>query len=305
MPGHVTAPLPSPMASQNSGPPQTSYGQQFSPSRPSASPASATLLQHPNSYGSHGAPSHSTLPQTPIYQTQQAYTQHTASATAAAVQHHNPAAPYNQYQNVNAAQRAMAQSSTSHSSHPNAYHPPRQSEIYTLAETANSSIPADIRNQFQQDDYGKVLFFTAPPLDVNPIPEKVQPLGHSLRYLADKARNKEADEKKRKERADRLEQDAAERVKRIKASDEGMKQWIEDQKCKALLNLADHIDKGTDELYKQMHGDDWQEMRKQDLIKLAAKQEEEIKKQKRHEEYLEDVKKRSEVKLTSHNWMKD
>jgi chromatin structure-remodeling complex subunit RSC1/2 len=302
MPGNTPAPLPSPMASQIAGASQTSYGQQFSPSRPSASPASASLMQHSLPYGSHVAAPHAS-PQTPIYQSQHAYGQHPASAATPVAQHHHATVPYNQYQSAGGVARVMPQASASHGSHTNAYNPPRQSEIYTLSETANSAIPTDVRNQFQRDDYGKILFFTAPPLNVDRVPEKAQVLGHSLRYLADKARNKEADEKKRKARAAQLEQETAERVKRVKVEEEGMAQFIMDQKVKALKKWAEGMDRGTDGLYKHLHGENWQEVRKEDMGKIIARQELASKEQKEIEEFNQELKKRDEAKNAGLKWV--
>ena len=301
MSGNVAAPLPSPMASQIAGATQT-YGQQFSPSRPSASPASASILQHSLPYGSHAAASHASLPQTPIYQSQQAYGQHPASATTPVAQHH-VSVPYNQYQTAAGVARVIPQASASHGSHTNAYNPPRQSEIYTLSETANSAIPTDVRNQFQRDDYGKILFFTAPPLNVDPIPEKAQVLGHSLRYLADKARNKEADEKKRKARAALIEQEAAERVKRAKVEEEGLAQFILDQKAKALKKWAEGLNRGTDDLYKHLHGENWQEARKGDLGKIISRQGLASKEHNETEEFNQELKRRDEAKNVGLKWV--
>jgi chromatin structure-remodeling complex subunit RSC1/2 len=262
------------------------------------------LLQQHNSYSPHASISHS-IPQTPLYQPQQTYTPYPAASTTPVAQHANHIATYNHYQNVSPAPRATPQPSTSHSAHANAnaYNPPRQSEIYTLADPANAALPADIREQFHTDDYGKVLFFTTPPLDVNPIPEEKRALGHSLRYLADKARNREEDERKRKERAAQLEAEATARLKRFKADEEGKKQWIFDQKVQALHKWAENMDRGTDELYKKMHGEDWKEMRELDLCKLAVKQEEAFKKQKEHEAWEKEMKERRQVKVTGFKWI--
>ena len=198
------------------------------------------------------------------------------------------------------------QASTSHTSHTsqtNTYNPPRPTEVWTLADTANSSIPVDIRAQFHHDEYGKIIFFTSPPLDANPVPEEVQNLGHSLRYLADKARNKEADEKKRKAREIELETAATERLKRIKADEEGNKQWILDQKAKALQSWSTDTDKGTDELYKTLHGENWQQMKERDLARLAEQQELAFKRHKELEKFQEERKAKDEVKITGFKWI--
>ena len=211
---NYTPPLPSPLGPQTSS--QTPYGQQFAATRPSPSPAPSALQNPYSSYGSHGASPHSTVPQNTHYQPQHTYNQY--AATTPVSQQANPLANY--YQGSHMTPRPTAQPSTSHSIPPNRYDPPvprRDQEVYTLAEMANASIPADIRAQFQTDQYGKVIFFTTPPLDINPLPEEAQSLGHSLRYLADKARHKEEDEKKRKAREIELETAANERLKRMKS----------------------------------------------------------------------------------------
>jgi len=212
---------------------------------------------------------------------------------------------YNLYQGGSVAPRPAMQASTSHtgqSSQTNTYNPPRPTEVWTLADTANSSIPLDIRAQFHHDEYGKIIFFTSPPLDANPVPEEVQNLGHSLRYLADKARNKEADEKKRKAREIELETAATERLKCIKADEEGNKQWILDQKVKALKSWSTETDKGTDELYKTLHGEKWQQVKERDLASLAEQQELAFNKQKELEKFREGRKAKDEIKITGFKW---
>jgi chromatin structure-remodeling complex subunit RSC1/2 len=78
------------------------------------------------------------------------------------------------------------------------YRDPPPIEVYTLPDAANLSIPAELRDQFQQDDTGRVLFFTAPPVSVDP-PEPLR-RGHSVRYLAERARRADLLTNKRKER---------------------------------------------------------------------------------------------------------
>ncbi|GAB7361351.1 hypothetical protein MBLNU230_g1407t1 [Neophaeotheca triangularis] len=93
------------------------------------------------------------------------------------------------------------------------YRDPPQIEVYTLPDQANLSIPPEIRDQYQRDAAGRVLFFTAPPTVVEDTPGKVT--GHSVRYLAAKARRAELLAQKRKERDETLpdEQEAAKKIK--------------------------------------------------------------------------------------------
>ncbi|KAL6705322.1 hypothetical protein ACN47E_007132 [Coniothyrium glycines] len=72
---------------------------------------------------------------------------------------------------------------------PAGYKAPQAIEVYVLNDHANASIPQDVREQFQRDERGRVLFFTAPPLNVDqPLNKEGRVLGHSARYLAAKAR---------------------------------------------------------------------------------------------------------------------
>jgi hypothetical protein len=73
----------------------------------------------------------------------------------------------------------------------------RQNETYVLSDAANAAIPKDIRDRFPQDDEGRVLFFTRPPLDTRhtvtgrSANEKTQPLAHTQAYLEAKAARQE------------------------------------------------------------------------------------------------------------------
>lgn len=149
-----------------------------------------------------------------------------------------------------------------------------------LPEPANASIPADIRSQFHCDDLGRVLFFTSPPLDANPIPEEAQNLGHSLRYLADKARQKEENDKKRKMQEVEVETAAEKKLKRLKTVNENKQNWLVDQKLVYVQNWSEELAKGTDDLYQKMYGDNWKEMRNVDTHKLVLQQAKASKRQK-------------------------
>lgn len=79
------------------------------------------------------------------------------------------------------------------------YRDPPPIEVYTLPDAANLSIPPEVREQYQRDEFGRVLFFTTPPVGVD---QETAARGHSVRYLAQKARQQELLSKKRKERED-------------------------------------------------------------------------------------------------------
>lgn len=108
----------------------------------------------------------------------------------------------------------------------NAYIPPRQVEVYTLREDAQ--IPPEYREQYQTDDEGRVLFFTAPPLN-RPHPgvaESHATLGHSVGYLAGLAEHRAERERLRKERDEKLAREAEEQAVQNKAMREGFEKEL-------------------------------------------------------------------------------
>ena len=115
---------------------------------------------------------------------------------------------------------------------PTDYRDPPPIEVYTLPDHANLSLPVEIREQYQRDEFGRVLFFTTPPVTVDEPKSSVT--GHSVRYLAANARREEMLGQKRKERE--LQKQAEERVaKKAKLeADEHVARDIESLKIKAL-----------------------------------------------------------------------
>ncbi|KAI9827159.1 MAG: hypothetical protein M1832_005295 [Thelocarpon impressellum] len=94
----------------------------------------------------------------------------------------------------------------------NTYVPPKPVEVYQLNDAANVSIPPEVRQRFQRDEQGRLLFFTAPPLDNS---KEAGGLGHSVRYLGEKARRKDMLAAKRKAVQEAREK-AEETVKRAR-----------------------------------------------------------------------------------------
>jgi chromatin structure-remodeling complex subunit RSC1/2 len=146
----------------------------------------------------------------------------------------------------------------------NAYNPPRPIEVYTLPDPVNDSIPDDIRNRYHRDDAGRVLFFTAPPLNrphIGISPES-QGLGHSVRYLAGREEWLAEREKKRKERD---EKKAAEAHKRIEMEEQ---QKAQEQKTivahasEVLAGWFRKYDQETAQWRDQLLLDDWDQSMK-------------------------------------------
>lgn len=91
---------------------------------------------------------------------------------------------------------------------------PRGSEVYVLSNIANESIPKHIRDNFPQDDEGRVLFFTKPPT----LPDTVvrgrdgQPLAHTEKYLAAKAERDKLIATRKREREEMLASTKRQRI---------------------------------------------------------------------------------------------
>jgi chromatin structure-remodeling complex subunit RSC1/2 len=112
-------------------------------------------------------------------------------------------------------------------------------ETYVLPDQANLSIPLEIRERYQRDDLGRVIFFTAPPV----IPSA--PTGgvkaHSVRYLAAKAR-REASLAQKRTPTD-LDKQASERATkqaRIEQTQQASRD-VEAVKRRALLELETQL----------------------------------------------------------------
>ena len=103
------------------------------------------------------------------------------------------------YSPGHAGRGAFSQSTAHHS---NMYNPPRPPEVYTLPENVNEAMDGSIRSQFQRDSSGRVLFFTAPPLEraSRRVRSESAALEHSARYLSGRDKWLAEREKKRKQR---------------------------------------------------------------------------------------------------------
>lgn len=129
---------------------------------------------------------------------------------------------------------------------PSGYKAPQPVEVYVLNDHANANIPEDIREQFKRDEKGRVLFFTAPPLNVEPpLTKDGHALGHSARYLAAKVKKEASRADKRKtEEANVDEREAA--AKKAKADDElKFKTAVAELGSKALSALENQLAMAT------------------------------------------------------------
>ncbi|SZF00712.1 unnamed protein product [Blumeria hordei] len=227
----------------------TSYNNQTTTTRATPSPA----LAQPTPYISHAITTQAPTIPAKVYQNQSAniHNQY-APITPLGPQPTKPLNVYSHYQNSNAKPSPIPAPINSYNQHSNVYNPTHTIEVYTLPDTANSSIPADIRDQFHKDDSGRVIFFTTPPIDVNPIVEETQVLCHSLKYLADKARRRDEDNKKRKAREINLEFLNEENSQRLRNNKTYTENYIAQQGITAIKNWSLELEKETAKLYDHL-----------------------------------------------------
>lgn len=129
---------------------------------------------------------------------------------------------------------------------PGGYKVPQAVEVFVLNDHANLSIPQEIREQFQRDEKGRVLFFTAPPLNVDqPLSKEGRGIGHSARYLA--ARAKKDAVKAAKRKAEEAEVTEREQTAKKAKTDEEKKfeQAVSEFGTKTLKALEDQLAAAT------------------------------------------------------------
>lgn len=158
----------------------------------------------------------------------------------------------------------------------------RLPEVGHLPENANLAIPEDMRNQFQQDENGHVLWFTSPPVDTLPPTKPHSAVGHTAKYLAEKIRRRKALTEKRKaegvaEGEERPPQSLAKKARR--GVDGDLQGQINDLTVKALWQWNEQMQEGTDRIYQSLYGEHWKEGKKYEMEKLAKVQADERKRQ--------------------------
>jgi len=163
-----------------------------------------------------------------------------------------------------------AGSAVQHGPNGNVYNVPRALEVYTLPENMNAAIPQDIRDQFHQDDHGRVLFYTAPPLNRpgNRLAPEYAGLGHSVAYL-----NGIQDVREKRRRL-KVERDAKnESAKREEAkNDEEARQAAEEalwgEAGKVIGQWVNTMNHGTQAILDDLRG--WQDMKEEDQQTMEA-----------------------------------
>jgi chromatin structure-remodeling complex subunit RSC1/2 len=127
---------------------------------------------------------------------------------------------------------------------------------------------------FHRDEHDRVLFFTAPPLDIPTIPSSTKLRGHNIKYLAKKARDETELAEKRKLREEENINKAVVSQKRKLEEDEARAENIKRLKEDALAILTKQMDSGTEVIYKRMYGDDGKKVMQAEDERLAVVQQE-------------------------------
>ncbi|KAE9991888.1 hypothetical protein EG327_010675 [Venturia inaequalis] len=141
-------------------------------------------------------------------------------------------------------------------------------EVWHLPDSANGSIPEDLRSQFQCDEAGRILFFTAPPAASEPRTQ----LGHTAKYLAYKSKREEMLREKRKADALSYGNDGEAR-KRAKSEESVLREKIKEQaRLQALEVMEDALADATVAEFRAIYGEGWKEAMERELQELERKQ---------------------------------
>ena len=118
------------------------------------------------------------------------------------------------------------------------------------------------------------MFFTTPPVDVLPPVNEGSAVGHTAKYLANKIRRKMALKEQRKA-AGLPETEEAPVTKKAKITSLAPAQHtVEDLRDKGLKLLIDQMNQGTEQIYRDIYGLQWEEGMKYEQEKLRIAQDE-------------------------------
>ncbi len=164
--------------------------------------------------------------------------------------------------------------------HPSAIYPassnyktPQPVEVWHLSDSSNSSIPPDIREQFECDEYGRVLFFTVPPIDTKRPVEDGLTLGHSVRYLAAKVRRDDEVMRQKRKQVTVTGFDGEE-AKKMKTAHEPDIYWeqVRNVTEKAIHSWEQQMVNGIKADFQALYGQQWKDSMSRHLDRLAQEQ---------------------------------
>jgi chromatin structure-remodeling complex subunit RSC1/2 len=171
-------------------------------------------------------------------------------------------------------------------------HVQREQDVFVLPDHVNANIPDEIRNQFPQDDQGRMLFFTKPPVDTRSVlsgrseGDRNKPLSHSARFQEVKAEL----QRKRKEKADDISMagvPAAQPGKQNEGLSLPLTEKVMLGLVKAVTGWAEKLAETTKLEYQQRYAENWQVAYDADMMTQ----------QERKRKWVEDSEKKVEQQL--------
>ncbi|KAF2258533.1 hypothetical protein CC78DRAFT_572430 [Lojkania enalia] len=183
---------------------------------------------------------------------------------------------------------------------PVGYKAPQPVEVYILNDHANSSIPPSIRSQFQRDEQGRVLFFTAPPqfTPSNIIRKEGSALGHSARYLAAKQKRDKLRAAKRKvEEVGAAEREEAAKKAKIEAREKLVRN-VKELSARAVKALEEQLAEATRRDFEALFPEGQREggVKKQ-IEELVDVQREVVRREKEREDRIRGDEKRERERV--------
>jgi chromatin structure-remodeling complex subunit RSC1/2 len=137
--------------------------------------------------------------------------------------------------------------------------------------------------------FGRVLFFTSPPVETE---KKGTALGHRAKYLAWKAERESLLREKRKRTAEVPQTQQAKRAK-----SEELERQMAKTKLATLEKMNDVLAEGTIAEYRTAFGDKWQEALDKDLIALEKGQDAVLRSERERGAVEEEREKRERMEL--------
>ena len=250
-PAMTNRPTPSPMQSTRGLP---GYGNQYAHLVAAASPAPS--LPHQTSYSRSQPP----IAQSPVQFPAQTPHVSAYGNSYSVSGNHQTSASVNQHllgqydQNYNRTQNTAGGRYSSNAGRH--FEPPKSAEVFVLYDHVNASIPEDVRNNFHRDSEGRIIWYSAPPVLREKPTLSGGISGHSLRYLAKKARDEEILARKRKEREGEREEEGREKKRKIEEDNEKLREEAERLLEVGIKLTAEKMQKGTEALYRGMFGHD-------------------------------------------------
>lgn len=275
-PAMLPRPPSIPMPQQQPPRASPSMTPQMTPSYPGVQ-ASAPAYQRQNSYQQPAITRpYSTTPQTPLSQQPRPYLPqqqlHQPSIAAAHPTNYSTSTPAPVYPR----QPIAAAQPTQLAGYPTGpTHIPREPDVYVLPDHVNGSIPEEIRDQFPQDDQGRMLFFTRPPVDTRSVVQgrtegdRNKPLVHSVKFLEAKAelQRRRAERKMDVEMVDGPTTDSIPRNPRVQSNQAPSTEALVPGLVTAVKGWAERLSETTKAEYRQAYGENWQEAYNNDMVR--------------------------------------